>query len=455
MQTLLLLSLLLLPPQAEPIRLHPENPHYFQFRGKPTVLITSGEHYGAVLNQDFDYVPYLKALEAHGLNLTRVFSGVYREVPGSFNIKANTLAPKDNRYLSPWARNGDKFDLDRWDEAYFRRLKDFLTEAGHRGIVVEYVLFCPFYEDSMWNVSPMNAKNNVSGVGNCPRVEAYTLKHAKLEAHQDAFVRKVVEELKDFDNVYFEICNEPYFGGVTLEWQAHIADTIADAEKNLPHRHLIAQNIANGKAKVERPHPAVSILNFHYATPPETVGMNYGLNKAVGDDETGFRGTSDRVYRSEAWEFLLAGGSVFDNLDYSFTVDHPDGTAEVHDPTPGGGGPTFRSQMKVLREFLSALDFVHMTPDTKSIRQVTPQDSAKSLRCLSQPGKAYAVYVNGGKQLTLNVELPRGRYQAEWLDPRSGKVAKEQPLDHGGGTVELVSPEFGEDIALRILALPK
>jgi len=50
---------------AEPIKLHPDNPHYFLFRGKPTVLITSGEHYGAVINLDFDYRRYLKTLESH------------------------------------------------------------------------------------------------------------------------------------------------------------------------------------------------------------------------------------------------------------------------------------------------------------------------------------------------------------------------------------------------------
>src|SRR5947208_3574989 len=37
---------------AEPLALHPDNPHYFLFRGKPAVLVTSGEHYGAVLNLD-------------------------------------------------------------------------------------------------------------------------------------------------------------------------------------------------------------------------------------------------------------------------------------------------------------------------------------------------------------------------------------------------------------------
>ena len=40
---------LLLALSAAPVSLHPENPHYLQFRGEPTFLITAGEHYGAVL----------------------------------------------------------------------------------------------------------------------------------------------------------------------------------------------------------------------------------------------------------------------------------------------------------------------------------------------------------------------------------------------------------------------
>ncbi len=56
---------------AAPRRLHPENPHYLLWRGKPTALITSGEHYGAVLNLDFDYAKYLTALARDRLNLTR------------------------------------------------------------------------------------------------------------------------------------------------------------------------------------------------------------------------------------------------------------------------------------------------------------------------------------------------------------------------------------------------
>jgi hypothetical protein len=255
--TLALAALTISALDGSPIGLHPENPRYFLFRGQPTFLLTSGEHYGAVLNRDFDRTPYLNELKARGFNLTRVFSGTYREVPGSFNITDNTLAPKRGRLASPWAQvqkpgEPERFDLDRFDDAYFRRLKEFVADAGTRGIVVEYVLFCPLYDDALWAANPMNAANNVNGVGGCPRTEVLTLKHPELVKRQLAFVRRAVAELNGFDNVYFEICNEPYFAGVTLDWQAKVAATVVEAETTLPNKHMIAQNIANEKAKVDK-----------------------------------------------------------------------------------------------------------------------------------------------------------------------------------------------------------
>ncbi|MCL6615251.1 MAG: hypothetical protein K6U03_11685, partial [Firmicutes bacterium] len=157
------------------IRLHPENPRYFLFRGRPTVLLTSGEHYGAVINLDFDYRAYLDALSDRNFNLTRLFSGAYVEREESIHWMGyrNTLAPRPGRFLAPWARSsqpgyavgGMKFDLDRWDEDYFARLKDFVAEAGRRGIVVEFVFFSQMYNDQNWSASPLNAANNVNNVG--------------------------------------------------------------------------------------------------------------------------------------------------------------------------------------------------------------------------------------------------------------------------------------------------
>jgi hypothetical protein len=439
---------------AEPLRLHPQNPHYFLFRGQPAVLVTSGEHYGAVLNLDFDFGAYLDELKSHGLNLTRTFSGVYCESPGNFNIKNNTLAPGDGRFASPWARSdepgyaggGNKFDLERWDESYVDRLKEFIGQAGRRGIVVELALFCPFYEESMWARSPLNAVNNVNGIGKVARTDVYALKDDALTRVQTQLVEKLAGELKDFDNLYYEICNEPYFGGVTLPWQARIAATLAEAEKKLSVRHLIAQNIANGSQKIERPDENVSIFNFHYATPPDAVAVNFDLDRPIGDDETGFRGSADVIYRSEGWEFLLAGGAIYDNLDYSFATEQEGGAARPD--APGGGGRALREQLGILKRFIESFDFVKMRPDRSVLVAGLPDKAAAQV--LANPGKEYALYVRGGPPTELALHLPAGEYQVEWLHPRSGKTEGQRKLTAGSEPVRLMAPAYDEDVALAI-----
>jgi hypothetical protein len=441
--------------QSSPIALHPENPHYLIWRGEPAILITSGEHYGAVLNRAFDYNRYLTTLQSHGFNLTRTFSGAYCEPVGAFKIERNTLAPAAGDLLCPWARSekagyangGNKFDLTKWDREYFRRLTDFVRRAGQCGIVVEMVLFCPFYEEDMWRLSPMNAANNVNGMGSMPRTDVYTLKHPDLLAVQDAMVRQIVTALKDFDNLCYEICNEPYFGGVTEEWQNHIAETMAHTEAALPRQHLIAQNIANKSKKIENPNPLVSIFNFHYAKPPVTVAENYHLNRVIADDETGFAG-DDRVkpYRLEAWDFLLAGGAVYSNLDYSFTVGCEEGTASIN--APGGGGPELRGQLQILKTFLQGFDFVRMKPDNSIIKSPLPKDI--TVRALCESGRAYALYVNGNGLTELAVELPRGAYRAEWVNTKTGRVEKQESFRQEDAAHTLQAPPYVDDLALRL-----
>src|SRR3954468_10126164 len=88
-----------------PLSLNQDNPHYLSFRGHPTILITSGEHYGAVINLDFDYAKYLRTLESDHLNLTRMWAGAYVEPTGAFNIASNSLAPHTGKFICPWARS--------------------------------------------------------------------------------------------------------------------------------------------------------------------------------------------------------------------------------------------------------------------------------------------------------------------------------------------------------------
>ena len=89
---------------AQPIGIHPDNPHYYIFHGQPTVLITSAEHYGAVVNLDFDYIAYLDALKAYGLNYTRIWPGAVLEMVGEF-VTGNPVGPRPRRTIVPWARS--------------------------------------------------------------------------------------------------------------------------------------------------------------------------------------------------------------------------------------------------------------------------------------------------------------------------------------------------------------
>jgi len=441
---------------SQPVSLHPDNPHYFLYKNKPTVFITSGEHYGALLNLDFNYTKYLDELQGKGLNMTRTFSGVYCEQPGAFNIGNNTLAPVSFKYVTPWARSetpgykngGNKFDLTKWDERYFERLKDYLQKAAEHDVVVEFTMFCPFYEDGMWIISPMHPSNNINATPDVPRTDVYTIdKNGSLLNIQKALVKKIVTEVNDFDNIVFEICNEPYFGGVTLEWQHAIADVIAETERNLPKKHLITQNIQNGSSKVEHPHPAVSVFNWHYAYPPITVGLNYHLNKALGDNETGFRGVSDSTYRYEAWRFIIAGGALFNHLDYSFTPGNESGDFKYDTTTPGGGSDTLRKQFSYLKKFIESFDFIKMKPDTNFFADAPIRGNA-----LAEKGKQYAAYfINDKNADRLSVNVSSGKYIVTLVDPVTGKTLKSQMVNNRNDSISLKVPAEKADLAIKII----
>jgi hypothetical protein len=468
--------------QSPTLRLHPANPHYFEYQGKPTVLITSAEHYGAVLNPDFDYKIYLDELAHHGLNYTRIFTGAYIEAPdaGDFGIEKNTLGPKAGRFLAPWKRSnqagyfygGNKFDLDQWDDAYFARLRAFVALAQRKGIIVEVTMFTSHYSDAGWKSSPLHVMNNVNRVDSVSKTQALTLQNGNVLRYQENMVRKFVQELNGFPNVLFEIQNEPWAdNGLKvatltqtdpvnpeakswqqvvelanpdrLAWQQRVASWIVEEEAKLPNRHLIAQNISNFYHKITNPDPQVSVFHFHYAH-PEAAAHNQDLNRVIGFDESGFNGTSDDVYRRQAWRWLLSGGGLFNNLDYSFTTAKPKGTDRQK--APGGGSVALRQQLKVLKGFMEQLDFVKLSPKPQVLTGVSVPNARTCV--LAHEGQEYAIYFEGGQRLKADLRLPSGNYQEKWLDTRTGKILKSATVSHGGEYFNLSSPFYEGEVVV-------
>jgi hypothetical protein len=480
-----------MPALAEaPIRLHPQNSNYFLYKSKPLVLITSAEHYSAVLNRQFDYTKYLDELKRNGLNLTRAFSGTYREAAvdphGSTPLSPGRGA---ENYISPWAMSdveggydGKKYDLDRWNPAYFERLKGFLRAAADRGVIVELVMFCRMYSDrSHWKISPLHPDNILQGepwrgVGN---QRFMTLDSKELVARQRAVVRKIVSELRDVPNVYFEIGNEPAsgphdsaFAKEVHNWHEAMIDEIVSAETSLPAgaRHLIAYNdhyeTGRGIGPIPRPE-AVNILNVHYLWKLDEALAELGKGRAVSMDETrwiahpSFGKYSNTMKpasgRVEAWEFMLGGGAVYNNLNYAYKTGSEAGRNPESDE--------FKVFLTSLKNFMAGFDFVRMRPDTTVIASGKPE--AAISRAISEPGKQYAIYVHHStatrgknryevseeeRKLDLAVNLPAGTYRVEWVRPADLAVLGTQAISkHPGGKAVLsTSPAYRADIAIRI-----
>jgi hypothetical protein len=467
-------------PESGPIQLHPENPHYFLYKGEPLVLLTSAEHYGALLNLDFDYKKYLNTLGAEGMNYTRIFTGTYFEIPDeSFSITYNTLAPEKNRVITPWAIVIDdlsgkyRYDLSTWNEAYFERLKDLMTVAEENNVIVEVTLFSSIYRDEHWAISPQNPGNNINITHEINRFDAQTLNNGTLLEFQDKFVRKMVKELNEFDNFFFEIQNEPWSDHQVpvlnlvnkenlpdpsdwsynahladenaLNWQKKIASFIVEEEQNLTKKHLIAQNYVNFKVPIPSVEDNISILNFHYNW-PESVIWNYGYNKVIGFDESGFAGPEDKVYRKQAWRFILSGGGLFNNLDYSFFSGYEDGTLE--NDAPGGGSVSLRKQLKILSDFIHSFDLVLLKPDYSSIVH------APGLipYVLSNPGNEYAIFLQSVTDASvIQANIPSGKYNVKHMNTVNGEVLKEETIQVAGDVTEIKIDIPERELALSIV----
>lgn len=504
---------------------HPNNHRVFMYQGKPMKILTSAEHYGAVVNGDFDYDAYLKEMQRTGQNMTRVFA-FYRETangsPGDIRsmVEANTLAPKTSGAILPFQRvsgHGQaldglgKFDLDRWNPAYFIRFKDFLRKCARRGVVCEVTFFSKPYNSFRYALFPSHKDNNINGVGvNIKRPNLFiTLDDPTVVEFQERFVRKLAKELNKFDNIYYEICNEANLSGGKLDsleneerkviaWQRHLAGVLREAEKNLPKKHLIAVNAHfrfEAVGEDARPRmrnddevyfkdPNIDIINyhyissktqasgwwFHYTGPPKGragqiwhfLRQRDKFHKPIVYDETFsgiVRGSAERyaVNRAEAWEMLLSGGAGYNNLDWSFTPQDETGSGQA--PIGDGrrlDGRVLREWFSILRQLLAEHDLSSLSPATGILPEEIPgygfaasTDSNGRYLLYFVDERVYDLEPCGAKPLEISLSLPPGQYSAETLNPRDAKRST-LPRVSSNGKAVLVSLQLHEDIVLLL-----
>lgn len=480
--------------EASALSLCPDNPKYLLFRGKPTVLIAASEHYGSVLNRPFDFRKYLADQANQQMTMTRTFL-LYRELASPMN-PISTCKPAPQDYIAPWPRVGPRkamdgqptFDLSTWNDEYFTRLHAFLDLASERGIIVELTVFSNTYGDPIWALNPLRAENNNQGIGTTSWEEYNTLKDKNRLEQQLKYARKIVQETAGYDNIYYEVCNEPG-GGVPEHstpaevdaWQAEVARVLREEMARLNKPHLLSgfdafnytpvvtttydDTFANSLFQIVNVHPLPNTIlggrnyqmgNFGSKELQLSELVDFGAaawkqpKPCVWDEDNDasifINPTAWTIHRKRAWTALMSG-SHYDMIDFSIQVGHETGTPEDN--------AALRTWFKYLSVFFRSIDFVHGAPQPQIVVAVPSPARAVAF---GVPGKDYAVYVadpreikdpNAGQPIAgeMQLQLPAGAYRVTQMDPAEGKSVDLPHID--GGSVKFTLAPFHEDVVIR------
>jgi hypothetical protein len=474
------------------INVCPNNLHYFFYKDKPLVLIASDHHYGAVIDKDFDYVKFLDYLARNGMNLTRIYPGAMFE-PTDKYLPGNPLGPRPGRQLLPWAKSGQaganpllakpgqpsyKYDLDKWNQEYFDRLNGFVELAQKKDIIVEIPFFNGMYNDC-WPLMAMYHENNIQNIGQyedkeCGLFTSADIRNQDVINYQKAYINKITAELNEFDNLIYDICDEPSLQGLpggsvlflpdsqVMPWVNEMKEAFLEAEESLPKKHLLGQTVQNLSPDCSN-ESWCKWLPTEYVKPAEkALNLNYKNNKPLINVESNYYGISltknaydvDAI-RLEGWWFMLGGGAGCINLNGEFCRGQESGSINTQF--------YIVPQKKVLKDFMNSLDLMGLSrfPDFSG----TYSDAFCNV--LSENGKQYALYIFHGiyegdwgahfipkpgnflDTLILN-KIPAGDYFLEWIEPSTGSVKNSEKLSWVGGNLMLKTPAYSLDIAMRM-----
>ncbi len=477
---------------SSPVSVCKTNPHYFFFKNKPLVFVTSDHHYGAVIDQDFDYKKFLDYLSENGMNLTRIYPGAMLEKPDKYHI-GNPLGPLPGRQILPWAKSTQtganpllaedgnpsfKYDLESWNPEYFNRLKDFVSYAGKKNIIVEVAFFNGMYYDC-WPLNALYHENNIQNVGqyeaeDCGLFTTNETRNQDVIRYQKEYIKKITIELNGFDNLIYDICDEPSLQGLqggsiallpdslVIPWINEIKDAFLQAEKNLHKKHILGQTVQNLSPDFSN-EDWCDWLPAEYVKPGQNaLSMDYKSNKPIVNVESNYFGCSltkepytPESVRLEGWWFMLGGGAGNINLNGEYYRGHETGGEFTQQQIV--------PQRKILKDFMFSLDLLKIS------RYMNFRGTPDRAFCniLSVPGKQYAMYLFHAKYesewgshfiplsgvyrdtIILN-EIPLGNYKAEWIDPVTGKTVLTENLKTEDGKLQLKTPEYALDIACRI-----
>jgi Chitobiase/beta-hexosaminidase C-terminal domain/Family of unknown function (DUF6298)/Putative collagen-binding domain of a collagenase len=424
---------------AGPLSVRSTNPRFFvDSNGKAVYL--SGVH----LNNDLidrsdkavlDFTNYLNFLQQYEHNFVRLWAWEQAAWTNESTAKI-TFDPLPYQRKGPGTAldGGRRFDLTRFNQAYFDRLRSRVVEAGQRGIYVSVMLFQGFSSQrkamgggNPWAGHPFNASNNINGIngdpsGNDNGEEVHSLIVPAITSLQEAYVRKVVDTLNDLDNVLYEISGDAPVS--SRDWQYSMINYLKSYETTKAKQHPVGMSyLYLGSTNDLLASPADWILLPGTDTNPPLAA---GSKVIFSDMDPKLLGSSTSY--PMVWKSFMRG---FNPIYLESDLTNPSGDENVRD------------SMGYALKYSQLVNLSSMSPSS---------ELCSSGYCLINPGREYLVYLPAGGTVRVDLSAASGSFVASWFSPITGRTTS-------GGTVSagipiLFTSPIDGDAVLYLQAMP-
>jgi hypothetical protein len=431
------------------------NPYYWQYHGRPVLLLGGSSNPPGGLNDEGMFLwPNLPAT----LDKLKAAGGNYTRCLVSGRLRGATP-------LWPFARKGDRYDLDQWNDEYWRLFETFLQETQARDIITDVELWATFdYYREPWTKNPFNPKNNVNYTAAQTGLPLEVPSHparaqnsffrslpdlndvAVVLKYQQRFVDKILSYTLRYNHVLYCIDNET---AVSPKWGAYWAHYVrAAAEKagrkvpvtemfdphdmsNPMHSNVIdhpemydfVELAQNNHQKGETHYAKILDVRRRVAESPRPLNnvKIYGLD--------GGQMGSSREGMQRFWRNLFAGCA----------------SARFHEKHLGDSEPALQ-MIRSARLMTGAIDLFRCQPHNDLLRDREPNQAY----CLAEPGKQYAVFFPVGGNARLDLTGCPGEMELRWLDVDAARWSGPSQKGSGPNAV-LNAPGRGQWVAVLCL----
>ena len=396
------------------IEIYKPNPAYWQYKGKPVLLI------GGTKDDNLFQVPDLK----EHLDLLKALGG---------NYVRNTMSSRDQGNVWPFKKVNGKYDLDQWNAEYWRRFENFLKLTNQRDIIVQIELWATFdyYRDN-WQVNPFNPKNNINYTAKQTGLPEQVNTHPTrtennffwsvpaernqkmVLKYQRRFVDKILSYSLRFGNVLYCMDNET---SVTPEWGKYWSQYIKAKAKAAG----VTVQTTQMWDKWDLAHPQHNPTFDH----PETYSFvdisqnNHQKGQTHWDNAQRQRAriadnvrplNNVKIYGADTGRF----GNDRDGMERFWrNIFGGLASARFHRPDSGLGlGEKAQANIRSMRLITDKMNVFKCS----SGNDLLSDRESNEAYCLANPGTEYAVYFPNGGEVTLDIEALKKPATVRWLN---------------------------------------